>query len=111
MDTEEVFSSIKSLADGLSEDTAEKYAHITEEFESNPYVFFDTEFFSFARKEEENSDVSSAKRVASSMMRDSRYTCSKCKSRKIATSQEQTRSADEGATTFYECWNCGFVWR
>jgi DNA-directed RNA polymerase subunit M/transcription elongation factor TFIIS len=37
--------------------------------------------------------------------------CFKCKSFKTLSYQRQTRSADEGATTFIQCVECGNKWR
>jgi len=39
------------------------------------------------------------------------FQCGKCKQRKVAYSQAQTRSADEPMTTFCECMNCGNRWK
>lgn len=40
-------------------------------------------------------------------------TCRKCGCKEIFSYDKQTRSADEGATRFFECTNskCGFRWR
>jgi DNA-directed RNA polymerase subunit M/transcription elongation factor TFIIS len=35
------------------------------------------------------------------------YTCKKCKGKKGVTRQMQNRSADEGATTWFDCYLCG----
>lgn len=37
--------------------------------------------------------------------------CYKCQSKKTFSYQKQTRSADEGATTFAQCVECGNRWR
>lgn len=37
--------------------------------------------------------------------------CGKCGSRRTFSFQKQTRSADEGATTFAQCIQCGNKWR
>lgn len=37
--------------------------------------------------------------------------CKRCKSTNVYSYEKQTRSADEGATRFYECTNCGLKWR
>ncbi|KAJ8605471.1 hypothetical protein MRB53_041416 [Persea americana] len=37
--------------------------------------------------------------------------CGKCKAKKVAYTQAQTRSADEPMTTFCECMNCGNKWK
>lgn len=37
--------------------------------------------------------------------------CGRCKQKKVAFSQAQTRSADEPMTTFCECMNCGKRWK
>lgn len=39
------------------------------------------------------------------------FTCSKCFSKRIHSEQIQIRSADEGATTFLKCTQCGHQWR
>lgn len=39
------------------------------------------------------------------------FTCSKCKSKKIAFVQLQTRSADEPMTTYLTCTNCSKRWK
>lgn len=39
------------------------------------------------------------------------FTCRKCKSKKITYIQLQTRSADEGITTFCTCVECGTRWK
>ena len=36
-----------------------------------------------------------------------RYTCKKCKSKRCSYYQLQTRSADEGITTYITCLDCG----
>jgi len=38
------------------------------------------------------------------------FKCSKCKNRKCKVSEKQTRAADEPATTFVECTECGNAW-
>jgi len=47
------------------------------------------------------------------MKMDSFVTCRKCGCKEIFSYDKQTRSADEGATRFFECTNnkCGFKWR
>jgi len=37
--------------------------------------------------------------------------CGKCKSFKVLEMSMQTRSADEGATSFYSCSECKFRWK
>ena len=38
------------------------------------------------------------------------YECKKCKNRKCSVTQRQTRAADEPATTFVKCMECGYEW-
>lgn len=38
------------------------------------------------------------------------HTCAKCSCSKIQVSQAQTRSSDEGMTTFLKCTSCGNFW-
>ena len=38
------------------------------------------------------------------------FKCSKCGHRKCKVTEKQTRAADEPATTFVECQECGHVW-
>lgn len=40
-----------------------------------------------------------------------RMQCGKCKAKKVAYTQAQTRSADEPMTTFCECMQCGAKWK
>lgn len=40
-----------------------------------------------------------------------RFTCGKCKHKKVSYYQMQTRSADEPLTTFCTCENCGYRWK
>ncbi|KAG5356664.1 Transcription elongation factor S-II [Yarrowia sp. C11] len=40
-----------------------------------------------------------------------RFTCGKCKQKKVSYYQMQTRSADEPLTTFCTCENCGTRWK
>lgn len=42
---------------------------------------------------------------------DGAYTCSKCKSKKTVYTQIQIRAADEPATIFVRCINCGKAWK
>ena len=39
------------------------------------------------------------------------FTCAKCKSKNIMSAEKQIRSADEPATIFLTCLNCGNKWR
>jgi len=39
------------------------------------------------------------------------FTCKKCRSKKCTYYQAQTRSADEGITTFCQCLDCGTRWK
>jgi len=45
------------------------------------------------------------------IMVDGDITCPKCKSKKIHRIEKQTRSADEAATVFCYCSNCGKRWK
>lgn len=40
-----------------------------------------------------------------------RYTCGKCKKKRITYYELQTRSADEPSTHFFSCLDCGFRWK
>lgn len=40
-----------------------------------------------------------------------RIWCGKCKKNKVTYYEQQTRSADESCTIFYQCLNCGHRWK
>lgn len=42
--------------------------------------------------------------------RDSIFMCNKCKKHDVAYMERQTRSTDEGSTTYFMCNNCGNRW-
>lgn len=44
-------------------------------------------------------------------LKDSFFTCHKCKSKKTSYYQMQTRGADEPMTNFIECLACGYQWK
>ncbi|KAF2808531.1 transcription elongation factor S-II [Mytilinidion resinicola] len=62
-----------------------------------------------ARLEKENMREAMVAQVEKSIS--ATFTCGKCKQKKVAYSQAQTRSADEPMTTFCECTNCGNRWK
>ena len=47
----------------------------------------------------------------SETIEDSITECPRCKSRKVKETSVQTRSADEGATSFYHCTKCDYKWK
>jgi transcription elongation factor S-II len=59
--------------------------------------------------DEENMNQAMVAQVEKSISTE--FQCGKCKQRKVAYSQAQTRSADEPMTTFCECMNCGNRWK
>jgi transcription elongation factor S-II len=59
--------------------------------------------------EKENMNNAMVAQIEKSISED--FQCGKCKERKVAYSQAQTRSADEPMTTFCECMNCGNRWK
>lgn len=86
-----------------NENVFEKYKNLLERVSTDPYIFFETEYF--------KADVD---REASCKIKDvpeGAYVCKKCGSKKVTTTQEQLRSGDEGATTIYECYECENTWR
>lgn len=44
-------------------------------------------------------------------IKEGEFQCGKCKSKKIASTQKQMRSADEPMTTFFHCTNCHNRWK
>lgn len=44
-------------------------------------------------------------------VKDGEFKCGKCFKRKVLTYQKQMRSADEPMTTFFNCQNCGHMWK
>ena len=44
-------------------------------------------------------------------IKEGEFQCSRCKSRKIKSTQLQTRKADEGFTTFLQCTKCSKRWK
>jgi len=59
--------------------------------------------------QEENMNDAMVAKVEKSISAE--FQCGKCKQRKVAYSQAQTRSADEPMTTFCECMACGNRWK
>jgi transcription elongation factor S-II len=59
--------------------------------------------------EKENMNQAMVAAVEKSISRE--FQCGKCKQKKVAYSQAQTRSADEPMTTFCECQHCGNRWK
>lgn len=41
----------------------------------------------------------------------SAYICPRCNEEKVFATQRQVRSGDEGATSFFRCCNCGYIWQ
>ena len=39
------------------------------------------------------------------------YECPRCHEKKVFSTQRQVRSGDEGATSFFRCCNCGYIWQ
>jgi DNA-directed RNA polymerase subunit M/transcription elongation factor TFIIS len=59
------------------------------------------------KQEEEEKFLYENKRKATS----NRIKCFSCGKKEVSTTEQQTRSADEPMTIFYECLNCGKRWR
>ncbi|KAL9602142.1 MAG: hypothetical protein Q9219_002006 [cf. Caloplaca sp. 3 TL-2023] len=60
----------------------------------------------YQRENLKNAEVAKPERSISTS-----FECGKCKQKKVAYNQAQTRSADEPMTTFCECQNCGNRWK
>ncbi|KAL9006197.1 MAG: hypothetical protein Q9188_001076 [Gyalolechia gomerana] len=60
----------------------------------------------FQKENMKNAEVAKPERSISTS-----FECGKCKQKKVAYNQAQTRSADEPMTTFCECQNCGNRWK
>ncbi|KAL8932966.1 MAG: hypothetical protein Q9216_006591 [Gyalolechia sp. 2 TL-2023] len=60
----------------------------------------------FQKENTKNAQVAKPERSISTS-----FECGKCKQKKVAYNQAQTRSADEPMTTFCECQNCGNRWK
>ncbi|KAI4254036.1 MAG: hypothetical protein LQ352_003341 [Teloschistes flavicans] len=60
----------------------------------------------YERENLKNAEVAKPERSISTS-----FECGKCKQKKVAYNQAQTRSADEPMTTFCECQNCGNRWK
>ncbi|KAL8719357.1 MAG: hypothetical protein Q9181_008069, partial [Wetmoreana brouardii] len=60
----------------------------------------------FKKENLKNAEVAKPERSISTS-----FECGKCKQKKVAYNQAQTRSADEPMTTFCECQNCGNRWK
>ena len=73
--------------------------YIEENAKDSYFIYKKDEFKQFRKKE---ADIV--------QLEDTVYQCNKCKSRKIFVKQLQLRSGDEGATTIYDCSNCGNTW-
>ncbi|KAI4101408.1 MAG: hypothetical protein LQ339_005057 [Xanthoria mediterranea] len=60
----------------------------------------------FKKENMKNAEVAKPERSISTS-----FECGRCKQKKVAYNQAQTRSADEPMTTFCECQNCGNRWK
>lgn len=110
LDTVDVSNTLKYINDTYP-DEIQNYEHIMAgEFKTDPYIFFGTDYFAEYRKEEQK-ESERLNGPDLNELPDSVYSCSRCRSRKILTTQEQIRSGDEGATTIYHCKNCDHSWR
>ncbi|KAL8730796.1 MAG: hypothetical protein Q9166_003866 [cf. Caloplaca sp. 2 TL-2023] len=65
-----------------------------------------TEDEGFKKENMKNAKVAKPERSISTS-----FECGRCKQKKVAYNQAQTRSADEPMTTFCECQNCGNRWK
>lgn len=72
-------------------------------------VIFDTTFFDESRKI--HYQRISRLRGDTFIREMSDESCRKCKKKTVEYYTVQVRSADEGMTTFFKCWNCGHSWR
>lgn len=109
LEGEDVYATLKDLAARFT-DAFTKYEYVGSQRETNPYVFFETDFFKEDRENEQKEEAR-LKGPDLNELPDSEHQCIKCKSRKVLTTQEQIRSGDEGATTVYNCQNCSHSWR
>ncbi|KAI4139466.1 MAG: hypothetical protein L6R39_006274 [Caloplaca ligustica] len=75
----------------------------SEELRSEEQKKQDTEY---QKENMKNAEVAKPERSISTS-----FECGKCKQKKVAYNQAQTRSADEPMTTFCECQNCGNRWK
>lgn len=83
---------------------ADRFVAMTsEELRSEEQKKQDTEY---RRENMKNAEVARPERSISTS-----FECGKCKQKKVAYNQAQTRSADEPMTTFCECQNCGNRWK
>ena len=105
----DVYETLKELASCFV-DAFTQYEYVGSLRETNPYVFFETDFFKEDR-ENEKKEEERLKGPNLDELPDSEHQCTKCKSHKVLTTQEQIRSGDEGATTMYNCQNCSHSWR
>jgi DNA-directed RNA polymerase subunit M len=78
---------------------------ITEELDSEAFTY-STQF-----KHSETDKIEVVKSADLNTMPTTRAECPKCGHKEAAYWQLQTRSADEGMTTFYRCLNCKYTWR
>jgi DNA-directed RNA polymerase subunit M/transcription elongation factor TFIIS len=109
LEGEDVYATLQDLATRFT-DAFTEYEYVGSQRETNPYVFFETDFFKEDRENEQKEEAR-LKGPDLNELPDSEHQCIKCKSRKVLTTQEQIRSGDEGATTIYNCQNCSHSWR
>lgn len=73
-----------------------------------PKSVFDSNVFADYKKQEDKLFTEIA---SGPVVKEGIEPCRRCKNKKVTSYQLQTRSGDEGMTTYYTCISCGYKWK
>lgn len=101
-------NNIISMIDSTSENYNEEFA---EDLKKEKYEILSEKYINkkYWKKYKDLEDK--RKEINTKLEPNSNIPCKKCGLKTIFNDRKQTRGADEPMTEFYNCLNCGFMWR